>query len=104
MLNSSNLDIAYGSRHYIGMSDYDHVADLDDFFERVGEELYPDHEAQAIQDFTADLLKSVYGEQPDVMVPAVRAYREAQTLQTLDNHASAVIFAVAGSTICLTKR
>lgn len=83
------------------MSYDDYDAALDDFYERVGEELYPDHKAQAIQEFTADRLKSFYVEQPDVMLPAVRAYREAKTLQSLDHHAPVVVFSVTAIEVFL---
>lgn len=83
------------------MSYDEYDASLDDFYERVGEELYSNHKAQAIQEFTADRLKSFYVAQPNVMLPAVLAYREAKKLQSLDHHAPTVVFSVTAIEVFL---
>lgn len=83
------------------MSTDEYDAALDDFYERVGEELYPDHKAQAIQEFTAERLKSFYVEQPKVMVPAALAYREAKLLQSGGRHAATVVFSVTSIEVFL---
>ena len=74
---------------------------LDDFYLRVGDELYPEHRNQAIQEFTADRLKSFYIEQPKVMLPAVLAYREAKKLLSHEHYAPAVVFSVTAIEVFL---
>lgn len=83
------------------MSYDENDAALDDFYQQVGEELYPEHKAQAIQEFTAERLKSFYVEQPKVMLPAVLAYREAKKLHSLEHYAAAVIFSVTAIEVFL---
>lgn len=76
------------------MSYDDHDAAMDTFYERVAEELYPEHKAQAIEEFTAERLKSFYVTNPQVMVPAVLAYREAKNLKANGHDSACVVFSV----------
>lgn len=76
-------------------------AALDDFYQQVAEELYPDHREQAIQEFTADRLRSLYVAHPEVMVPAVLAYRDAKKLGEQGHHAATVIFCVTAVEVFL---
>jgi hypothetical protein len=48
-------------------------AAMDEFYEQISRELYPDHKQQAIQEFTAERLRSFYVQSPNVMRPAVEA-------------------------------
>ena len=83
------------------MSYDENDADLDDFYLRVGEEMYPEHKSQAIQEFTAERLKSFYVGQPKVMLPAVLAFREAQKLHSLEHYAAAVVFSATAIEVFL---
>lgn len=83
------------------MSYDENDAALDDFYQQVGEELYPEHKAQAIQEFTAERLKSFYVEQPKVMLPAILAFREAKKLHSLEHYAAAVVFSVTAIEVFL---
>jgi hypothetical protein len=83
------------------MSYDENDAALDDFYQQVGEELYPEHKAQAIQEFTAERLKSFYVGQPKVMLPAVLAFREAKKLHSLEHYAAAVVFSVTAIEVFL---
>ncbi|KVN07895.1 MULTISPECIES: hypothetical protein [unclassified Burkholderia] len=67
-------------------------AAIDEMYERIGEELYPAHRAQAIGEFTAERLKSYYLAHPMVMRPAVDALQEAKRLKGNGHHAAAVVF------------
>lgn len=83
------------------MSYDDHDAAMDAFYEQVAEELYPQHKEQAIQEFTAERLRSLYAAHPEVMVPAVLAYREAKNLGAQKHHAAAVVFCVTAIEVFL---
>ncbi|WP_431229152.1 hypothetical protein [Burkholderia contaminans] len=67
-------------------------AAIDEMYERIGEELYPEHRIQAIGEFTAERLKSYYLAHPMVMRPAVDALQEAKRLKANGHHAAAVVF------------
>jgi len=56
-------------------------AALDEMYYRIGQELYADQQAQAIEEFTADRLRSFYLMNPEVMRPtdtiSIKAPRSA---------------------------
>lgn len=74
---------------------------MDDMYERISDELYPEHKSQAIGEFTAERLRSFYVDNPDVMRPAVEALLEAQRLQENGHFAAAVVFAVSCTELLL---
>jgi hypothetical protein len=67
-------------------------AALDEMYERISEELYPEHKEQAISEFTADRLQSFYLSNPMVMRSAVEALQEAKRLKANQHPAAAVVF------------
>jgi HEPN domain-containing protein len=67
-------------------------AAMDEMYQSIGDELYPEHRAQAIGEFTADRLRSFYLAHPMVMRPAVDAFQEAKRLKANGHHAAAVVF------------
>ncbi|TAM18740.1 MAG: hypothetical protein EPN65_05810 [Pandoraea sp.] len=67
-------------------------AAMDEMYERIGDELYPEHRMQAIGEFTADRLSSYYLANPMVMRPAVDALQEAKSLKANGHHSAAVVF------------
>ena len=67
-------------------------AAMDEMYERIGDELYPEHRIQAIGEFTADRLSSYYLANPMVMRPAVEALQEAKRLKANGHHSAAVVF------------
>ncbi|MFM0295123.1 MULTISPECIES: hypothetical protein [Paraburkholderia] len=67
-------------------------AAMDEMYERIGDELYPEHRVQAIGEFTADRLSSYYLANPMVMRPAVDALQEAKRLKANGHHSAAVVF------------
>jgi len=74
---------------------------MDDMYERISDELYPEHKTQAIGEFTAERLRSFYVDNPGVMRPAVEALLEAQRLQDDGHFAAAVVFAVSSTELLL---
>src|SRR5476649_2315033 len=78
-----------------------HDSAMDDMYERISDELYPEHKSQAIGEFTADRLRSFYVDNPCVMRPAVDALLEAQRLQDNGHAAAAVVFAVSCTELLL---
>jgi hypothetical protein len=67
----------------------------DEFYEEIAKELYPEHKAQAVQEFTAERLRSFYEKNPTVMRPAVDAMHEGKALQTHGHSSAAVVFFVS---------
>jgi HEPN domain-containing protein len=67
----------------------------DEAYEAMSRELYPDHRAQAIEEFTSERLQSYYLQNPDVAVKGALSFKEAKALLK-NGHASAcIVFAVA---------
>lgn len=62
----------------------------DEMYERLSEELYPQHRDQAVIEFTSELLRSFYIANPWVMRPAVASIQEGRALLR-DSHASAAL-------------
>ena len=76
------------------MSYDEHDAALDEMYDRIGHELYAEHKAQAIEEFTAERLRSFYLKNPAVMRPALVAFREAKSLHESKHYAAALVFSV----------
>ena len=73
----------------------------DEMYYQIGQELYPDHKAQAIEEFTAERLRSFYIANSTVMGPAVDSLQEGRKLQELGHHAAAVVFFVTAIELLL---
>jgi HEPN domain-containing protein len=73
----------------------------DEMYEEISRELYPEHRAQAIGDFTAERLRSYYVANPQVMRPAVDAIQEGKRLAQSGHSAAAVVFFVTAVEILL---
>jgi len=67
----------------------------DEFFEEIAKELYPEHKAQAVQEFTAERMCSFYEKNPSVMRPAVDAMHEGKALQANGHSSAAIVFFVS---------
>lgn len=67
----------------------------EEFYDKMSEELYPEHKDQAIDEFTTDRLQSFYLKNPKVMRPAVEAIREGKELQAGEHYSAALIFFVS---------
>jgi len=74
------------------MSYDENDAAWDSFAERFARENYPEHRAEAIEEFTHERLRSFYVDHPNVMSPAVMAPQEGKALHTLQHSSAAVVF------------
>jgi len=72
-----------------------HDAAMDEAYDRLSEELYPEHKAQAIIDFTYERLRSYYVQHKDLLVPAVRTYKLAESLLAANHPSAALVFSVS---------
>jgi hypothetical protein len=73
----------------------------DAMYEEISRELYPDHRAQAIAEFTSGRLQSYYASQSWVMRPAVDAIQEGRRLQANHHSSAAVVFFVTAIELLL---
>lgn len=81
---------------------YDPTDDArDEMYDQIGRELYPEHKAQAIGEFTAERLRSFYVANPRVMRPAVDAIQEGKRLVLGGHNSAAVVFFVTAIEILL---
>jgi HEPN domain-containing protein len=72
-----------------------HDAAMDEAYERLSEELYPEHKAQAILEFTYERLRSYYLQHKDLLVPAARTYKLAESLLHAEQSAAALAFSAS---------
>ena len=68
---------------------YDEARDA--MYEEIARELYPEHKAQAILEFTKQRLQSYYVANPMVMRPAVDSIQEGKKLQANSHYAAAIV-------------
>jgi hypothetical protein len=73
----------------------------DEMYEEIARELYPDHKAQAISEFTTERLQSYYIANPTVMCPAVEAMQEGCQLEANAHSAAAIVFFVTATELLL---
>ena len=76
-------------------------AALDEFYESLDKELYPDHKIRAIAEFTYARLNSYYLKHPEVMRPALVAYKEARGLHESKHYSAALVFFVTSIELSL---
>ncbi|OAH99110.1 hypothetical protein A1353_21075 [Methylomonas methanica] len=75
--------------------------EMEEFYDRIREELYPDHKQQAIEEFTADRLRSFYLQSPMVMRPAVEAIQESKALLATERNSPALVFSASAYELLL---
>lgn len=73
----------------------------DAMYEEISRELYRDHKAQAIAEFTSSRLQSYYIDNSWVMRPAVEAIQEGRRLQANNHSSAAVVFFVSAIELLL---
>jgi len=73
----------------------------DEMYERLSEELYPEHKEQAIAEFTSERLRSYYLRHPKVAQPAVKMLREAESLFSDGHFDAALVFAASSCELFL---
>jgi len=82
------------------MSNTEEEARWDDFWDKMSDELYPEHKEQAIDEFTIERLQSFYLKNPDILAPGLQMYIEARELE--EHHPSAsYVFATSAIEIYL---
>ena len=74
---------------------------LDEMYDQISRDLYPEHKAQAISEFTAERLRSFYVANPQVIRPAIDAIQEGKRLATGGHSAAAIVFFVTAIKILL---
>ena len=74
------------------MSYDEHDAAMDEMYERMSDELYPEHRERAIEEFTTERFHSYYKQHSFVMRPAVDMLQEGNRLRDTGHSAAAVIF------------
>lgn len=74
---------------------------MDDFYDQISKELYPEHKEQAIEEFTEEKLKSYYLHHPMVMRPAVDAIQEGNWQLENTRHSSSLVFYVTAIELLL---
>lgn len=72
-----------------------HDAAMDEAYERLSEELYLGHKAQAVIEFTCERLRSYYLKHKDLLVPAARTYKAAESLLQDKQSAAALVFSAS---------
>ena len=72
-----------------------HDAAMDEAYERLSEELYPEHKAQAILEFTYERLRSYYLQHKNLLVPAARTYKLAESLLQAKQSTAALAFSAS---------
>lgn len=73
----------------------------DEMYERLSEELYPQHRDQAVIEFTSERLRSYYTVNTAVMRPAVDAIHEGERLLQNAHNAAALVFFVTAIEVLL---
>ena len=76
-------------------------ADWDEAYESMSRELYPQHKAQAIEEFKEERLRNYYLNNLDVLIPAANAFKEAKALLADHHPAAALVFAASATELFL---
>ena len=76
-------------------------AAMDEFYDQISKELYPEHKEQAIEEFTQEKLKSYYLQNPGVMRPAVEAIEEGNWQLGQKRYSPALVFYVTAIELLL---
>jgi len=76
-------------------------AAMDEFYDQISKELYPEHKEQAIEEFTEEKLKSYYQQNPNVMRPAVDAIQEGNWQLEQKRYSPALVFYVTAIELLL---
>ena len=67
-------------------------AAMDEFYDRISEELYPEHKEQAIDEFLKERLHSYYLKNPTVIQPPFECYHHANTLIDVSSPAALLMY------------
>ena len=77
------------------MSYDEHDAAMDEFYDRMSEELYPGHKEQAIDEFVEERMHSYYLQNPNLIQPPIDCYHHANELLQISPQCALVMYTVA---------
>ena len=79
----------------IDMSYDEHDAAMDDFYDRMSEELYPDHKEQAIDEFIEERMQSYFLKYPHLIESPIVSYYHANELLQVSPQSALVMYTTA---------
>jgi len=74
------------------MSYDEHDAAMDEFYDRISEELYPEHKEQAIDEFIEERMCSYYLENPNIVQAPMDSYHHANELLQVSHRCALVMY------------
>lgn len=74
------------------MSMTEHEAAMEDFYDRMSEEFYPDHKEQAIDEFIEERMQSYYLTNPNIIQPAFDCYHHANKLLQVSPQCALIMY------------
>jgi len=77
------------------MSYDEHDAAMDEFYDRMSEELYPEHKEQAIDEFIEERMQSYYLKNPNVLQIPIDCYHHANELIEASPRCALVMYTTA---------
>jgi len=77
------------------MSYDEHDAAMDAFYDRMSEELYPDHKEQAIGEFIEERMQSYFLKNPTIIRPPIDCYHHANELIQVSPQSALVMYTTA---------
>ncbi|MCK8095296.1 MULTISPECIES: hypothetical protein [unclassified Pseudoalteromonas] len=77
------------------MSYDEHDAAMDDFYDRMSEELYPDHKEQAIDEFIEERMQSYYLKHPHLIEAPIVSYHHANELLQISPRSALIMYTTA---------
>lgn len=77
------------------MSYDEHDAAMDDFYDRMSEELFPEHKAIAIEQFIEERMQSYFLKNPNVIHPAIESSNHAGELLQVSPSSALVMYTTA---------
>lgn len=77
------------------MSYDEHDAAMDEFYDRVSKELYPEHKEQAIDEYIEERMHSYYLNNPYLIQPPIDCYNHANELLQISPQSALVMYTTA---------
>jgi hypothetical protein len=77
------------------MSDDKHDAAMDDFYDRMSEELFPEHKEIAIEQFIEERMQSYFLKNPNIIHPAIESSNHAGNLLQISPSSALVMYTTA---------
>ncbi len=77
------------------MSIDEHDVAMDDFYDRISEELFPEHKEIAIEEFIEERMQSYYLKNPNIIAPAIECSNHANELMEVSPQCALVMYTTA---------